>query len=324
MTHIFLLLNHTTMAIFNKQNTLKSFFLKLLIFFTIIIVADFCIGAVLKKYYRKQQSGNDYLTTYALEKTTADILIFGSSRAVNIVDPVIFEKEMNLTCYNAGRDGESIFYHYAILKSILSRYKPKMILLSFDAGNFSAGVDAYDRLSALLPFYYDHPEIQPIVELKGPFEKLKMISSIYPYNSMLLSIITGNSNYSKLKYATIKGHIPLKYQATGPLKKFDYTNEKELDTIKINTYKSFINECVIAKIPLYIICPPYNIEAIGIDHSITVAKDIASKKNITFFDFTNDLNYKEKPELFADYRHLNYKGVPIITNDIVKKIIASR
>lgn len=323
MTHIFLLLNHNTMAIFNKHNTLKSFFIKLLVFFIIIILADYSIGFILKKYYRKQQSGYDYLTTYAIEQTTADILIFGSSRAVNILDPLIFEKEMNLTCYNAGRDGEPIFYHYAILKSILRRYKPKMILLSFDAGSFSVGIDAYDRLSALLPFYYEHPEMQSVIDLKGPFEKLKMLSAIYPYNSMLLSIIYGNSNSSKIKYATIKGHIPLTYLAAGPLKKFDYTKEKELDTIKINCYKSFINECVINKIPLYIICPPYNIEAVGIDHSITIAKEIAAQKNIPFFDFTNDLKYIGNPELFADYRHLNYKGVPLITNEVVKKIEAN-
>ena len=311
------------MKLVPKKNTVKGFFIKIFIFFIIFVIVDISVGSILRKGYRKQQSGYDYLTTYAIEQTTADILIFGSSRAVNIFDPLIFEKEMHLTCYNAGRDGEPIFYHYAILKSILKRYKPKMIVLSFDAGNFSKGLDAYDRLSALLPFYAEHPEIRPVVDLKGPFEKLKMLSAIYPYNSTLLSIITGNSNYSKIKYATVKGHIPLKYLAEGPRKKFDYTNEKELDTIKISCYKSFINECATAKIPLYIVCPPYNIEAVGIDPSITVGKEIAAQKNIPFFDFTKDSSYTGKPELFADYRHLNYKGVPLITMEVVKKISAN-
>lgn len=308
------------MSIMYKNKGVQRFCIKLLVFFITVKLIDIAIGYMLKKYYFKQQSGYDYLTTYSIEQTKADILILGSSRAVNILDPTIFERKLNLTCYNAGRYGEPIFYHYAILKTVLKRYQPKIIILTFDAGNFNLSTDAYDRLSALLPYYEAHPEIRSIVELKSPFEKFKMMSAIYPYNSLLLSIINGYTYYSKIKYATIKGHIPLIKTASGPLKNFNYTNEKVLDTIKINTYKSFINECVLAHIQLYIVCPPYHIDAVGTDLSITVAKDIALQQNITFLDYSKDSFYTGKPVIFADFRHLNYKGVEIISKDIIKKI----
>ena len=55
-------------------NTLKSFFLKLFIFITIVFIADRLLGTILKKFYFKQQAGYDYLTTYVIDKTTAHLL----------------------------------------------------------------------------------------------------------------------------------------------------------------------------------------------------------------------------------------------------------
>ena len=227
-----------------KHNSVKIFILKLSAFFAVVILLDVVIGNLLKRFYLNQRSGYDFSTAYAIKKTKADMVIFGSSRAVNLFNPKIFEKETKMTCYNAGRIGEPIFYHYAVLKSILKRYKPKIILLSFDAGNFSIKQDAYDKLAVLLPYYHNHPEIRPVVNLKGPHEKVKLFSNIYPYNSLLLSMITGNSAYGKRKYNDSSGFFPIKKIFSGPVPVVDYTNEKLLDSTKIDAYRSFIFEFI--------------------------------------------------------------------------------
>lgn len=302
------------------NKTYKIFLLKLAAFFIVISLLDFGIGYVLKKHYFKQQAGYDYQATYAIDTTKADILIMGSSRAANLFNPDIFERSFSLSCFNTGRYGYPIFYHYALLKAVVKRHKPKIVILSFDAGNFSINQEAYDRLSSLLPYYSSHPEIRPVVDLKGPYEKLKMVSSIYPYNSLLLPIISGNTNYSKKKYATIKGYIPLKENITLPLMKFDYSIEKKLDTVKINIYKAFIKECIDSKIKLFIVCPPYMVDPVGVDHSINEAKKIAAEYATNFFDYSRDAFYANKPELFADYRHLNENGVGLFSKNVIEKI----
>ena len=303
-----------------NTNTLKSFFLKLLVFITIVFIADRLLGAMLKKIYFRQEAGYDYLTTYAIEKTTAEMLIFGSSRAANIFNTGIFETQMGLSCFNAGRYGEPVFYHYAVLKSVLKRYKPKMILLSFDAGNFSNNQESYDRMAVLLPYYNEHPEIREIVALKGRFEKIKLLSSIYPYNSLLLPMISGNTESSKIKYFHLNGYIPNKKIFTGELQTIDYSKETALDSIKIAAFKAFIQDCKNAKIPLYIICPPYLINSIGIDASIIEAKRIAAKNQISFLDYSRDTFFSNRPRLFEDYRHLNETGVDFFCNMIIKRI----
>ena len=304
-----------------NTNTLKSFFLKLFVFIIVVFIVDRLGGAMLKNYYFKQQAGSDYLTTYAIDKTTDDLVIFGSSRAANIFNPQIFETQMGLSCFNAGRYGEPIFYHYAVLKCILERYKPTIILLSFDAGSFNKNQESYDRMAPLLPYYKDHPVIRDIVTLKGPFEQIKLLSSIYPYNSLLLPIISGNTVYGKKFFTHLKGYIPIEETFTGEKETIDYTKETTLDSKKIATYEAFIQDCKKAKIPLYIVCPPYLINSIGTDTSIIEAKKIAVKNNTDFFDFSRDAYFTSKPQLFADFKHLNKSGVEVFCNILIKKLM---
>lgn len=53
----------------------KTFFVILIC----LICLDFIIGMGLKMMYFNQQSGLLYRTTYSIEKTTSDLVIFGSS-----------------------------------------------------------------------------------------------------------------------------------------------------------------------------------------------------------------------------------------------------
>jgi len=303
-----------------RNNSFIIFLLKLAAFFTVVFLIDFVVGNVLKKYYFSQHAGYDFQTTYSIEKTNADVLVFGSSRAVNIFNTGIFEQRLNLSCFNAGRYGQPIFYHYAILKCDLKRYTPKIVILSFDAGYFSKGQAAYDRLAVLLPYYKGHPEIRSIVLLKGPFEKIKLCSKIYPYNSLLLPIITGNSAYGNSKYSHTNGFIPMKKTFSGPLQTIDYSKEQELDSIKINTYRSFIRDCIKSNTRLYIVCPPYLINSIGTDLSLNTGKKIAQEYGINFLDYSRDGFFSKKPELFADYRHLNERGVEVFSNMVAARI----
>jgi len=302
-----------------NRNEIKSFFIKLSIFIVTVAAADIFIGGILKKAYFNQHQGYDFLTTNSIKNTTAPILVFGSSRAVNIFNPALIEEELKLPCYNVGRVGQSVFYHYGVLKSILKRYKPEKIILSFDAGNFEKDQEDYDRISSLLPYYKTIPEIEPIVDLRGPYEELKTISNIYPYNSLLLPIVSGNMQ-KKNKYQNIKGYIPIKKTIKGALPAIDFTKRKTLDAKKINIFKAFISECNLANIELHIICPPYLITGFANDLSIQTAKKIASDHNVDFIDYSNDSFFTQQPFLFADFRHLNEKGSEIFTKQVTKII----
>src|SRR5664279_77510 len=239
-----------------KKNPYLRLILKLSGLFIFVFFLDFAIGKLLGTFYFKQESGAEYRTTFSLEKTTADILVFGSSTANHNYIPDIFQKRIKMSAYDVGRDGNSIFYDFAVLKAVLKRYSPKMIILDFDEQEFIKDQADYDKLSTLLPYYKKHPEIRPIVDLKSPYEKYKLLSRIYPYNSSILTIAIGNMEFNKKRRGDFNGYVPLTDTWNEPIRDSSTFLNYAMDSIKISIFESFIKDCVASKIRLYIVCSP--------------------------------------------------------------------
>jgi hypothetical protein len=299
---------------------IKIFKRFIILAFTIFFL-DFITGSLLKIYYFKQDSGSLYRTTYSLENTTADLLIFGSSTATHNYDPEIFQNRLNLSYYNVGRDGNSIFYYDAVLKAVLKRYRPKIIICDFGAHELSKDQESYDRLSCLLPYYKTHPEIRSIVNLKSPNERYKMISNIYPYNSLIFTILVGNLEFNKTRRGDMKGFLPLTDIWNTPITDGNTFLNYQLDTNKINTYKSFIEDCITSKVQLYIICSPLYIKPNYINTSVQLGKEIAEKYHVKFFDYSKDSTFLNTHSLFADVAHLNINGAKIYSNEIADSLL---
>lgn len=303
-----------------KKESVKLLFINLMILLLLVYSFDFALGYILSNYYFKQESGIQFRSTYAIEKTRSDILIFGSSRANHHYYPDIFEREFKLSYYNVGRDGNFIFYNYAVLKAILKRYTPKIIILDFVYEEFKQDPGSYDRISSLLPYYKSHPEMRSIIELKSKFERIKLLSNIYPYNSSIFGIIAGNSGFNKNRKSDIKGYVPLNQKWNKPVY-FNHNSPKYLiDSLKLRIFESFINDCINSKVKLYVVCSPYLIKSSYPDYSVLLAKGIARNKGIIFFDYSKDTTFTAKPYLFADIAHLNDSGAILFSQKLAKDI----
>jgi len=303
-----------------KNNPLVYFFLKLIALLAMVFILDCSIGSILSYFYFIQESGMQYRTTYSIKKTTADLLIFGSSRANHHYDPSVFEKRLNLSYYNVGRDGNYIFYHSAILKGVLKRYLPKIVILDFIAGEFQQNQESYDRLSSILPYYDRHPEMRSIIELKSKFEKLKLMSNIYPYNSSMFTIAVGNTEFNKKRRGDFKGYVPLIKTWNGPIQIDSSSTKYEIDSIKVKAYESFIQDCIHSKVKLYIVCSPYFIKSNHSDYSVTLGQEIAKRNSIVFYDYSKDSIFINNSKFFADIGHLNETGAKIFSNMLIDNI----
>ncbi len=306
-----------------KKSPYKYFALKCGIFFVIVFCLDFTIGNTLRYFYFKQQSGLEYRTTYSIEKTMAAVVVFGSSKANHHYQPNIFTRELNLSFYNAGRDGNFIFYHYAVLEGILKRYSPKIIILDFTRSEFSRDQNNYDRISALLPYYRTHKEMRNIIELKDPFEKIKLVSSIYPFNSLFLTIAAGNAQFNKTRMFDNKGYIPLMNEWLRSVATDTSSATYTIDSVTMNVYKSFIADCLRSKVSLYVICSPYFIKYAHTDSSIQLAQQIAKENGVPFLDYSENSTFIDNSKLFADPSHLNDNGAKIFSYmlaDSIRKI----
>jgi hypothetical protein len=309
-----------------KQKGLPSLLLKALVFLFILFVLDFVIGTILANLYSKQKPGEIYRTTYSLDSTKADVLIFGASRANHHYVPEIFEKRLNLSCYNTGRDGQIIFYNYAVLKSVLKRYSPKIVILDFSRNEFEVERQSYDRLSALIPYYKTHPEIRHIIDLRSPFEKYKLVSKIYPYNSLIFTIFMGATfSHEERKHVNEQnGYIPLTKSCYTRLTVDTSYGTSLLDTNKINAFKSFVKDCRNSNVKLFVVLSPLLIKYLHGDPSVNVAMKIAKKYNVPVFSFINDPLFHNHLLFADDGTHLNDRGAKIFTNQVIDSMIKNQ
>ena len=272
-----------------------------------MVLADLIVGKFLRNLYFKQTSGLYYRTTYAIDSTEAEVLIFGSSRANHHYVPEIFEETLKLSCYNTGRDGNSILYNYAIFESVIKRYSPKLIILDIVPGDMSFSDYSYERLTSLLPYYKDHPEIRETVHLRGQFEKYKLISSIYPFNSSLITILIGTSELNKERKPDIKGYIPLYgiMQDTIPVRK-SFSSDK-LDKNKLQALEAIFKTCNEKGVQIVLVTSPYFAQ-IEMDYSQNLVSELCDKYQIDFLDYSKSDVFINSATSFVDFQHLNQEG----------------
>jgi hypothetical protein len=210
---------------------------------------------------------------------------------------------LNLSFYNAGRDGAYILHNYAIFRAITKRYSPDLIIFDIRPEEFEYNVREYDMLSLLLP-YSDHPEIMDVIDLKGPFEKVKRLSAIYPYNSLVFQIIMGNLEKGKERYKSENGFVPLtRVMEPETMEKEDYAGWS-MDKNKINALLDIRNICRQKKISLLVVQSPLwrtPSDCVGWTRFV-------ESNEITYLDLSGQDIFLSKPRYFSDKYHLNRQG----------------
>lgn len=305
------------------DRTYGTFLFKLVVLLMVILLVDRLIGNTLHCFYFKINHEENFRTTYVLEQTKADVLIFGSSRANHHYNVSIIKQRLNLSCFNAGRDGNFIFYHYALLKGILKRYTPKIVILDLTCEDIYREPESYDRISCLLPYHKTHPELREITGMKSRFEKIKLLSRIYPFNSYLIQIITGNLDiHDKQKNELIMlGFKPLNKKCNDPLQVLG--DSFVTDSNKIRILDSFIQECKKSNIKLVVFSSPYYMQYPSRRQYIMKIKEMTEKYDVPFWDYSQDKSFLNHREWFADMYHLNATGADKYTDLVIDKIIHS-
>ena len=303
------------------QENNKSYiiFLKrLCILLLLVIVADILLGKLLEHFYFNMKSGQTARITYAITKAKEELIIFGSSRANHNYVPGILEDSMGLSAYNAGIDGQGIPYHYSVFKSIRQRSIPKMIILDINADEFEKSGFGYDRLYVLLPYYYSHKEIQPIVNLRSKYEPIKSLSSLYRYNSFILPVVLNNA--MSRADNSVKGYVPLYNNLKLPVTPLKLEGGGELDTVKINLFRSFIKEAMSSNCKVFVFVSPVYMDHSLVTPTITTAENICKEEAVSFMNHSEVSLLKGHPEYFQDMVHLNNAGAEIYTRIISSEI----
>ena len=112
-----------------QQSDIIKFLKNILLFVILVAICDQLLGYALDSLYFSLKKGQYAQTTYSIDSTKQEVMIFGSSRALHHYASTLLSKELNKTVYNAGRDGQFIPYYCALQDAVLKRKKPEVIIL---------------------------------------------------------------------------------------------------------------------------------------------------------------------------------------------------
>ncbi len=263
--------------------------------------------------------GKSSRITYALEKTSERILFFGSSRAYTHYVPEVFEGKLRRESYNVGHDAAGMLFHNALLKGILTRYRPETIVLDFRPDELAKNARSLQMLSVLLPYYRDHPEIRTIIRLRSPAERLKLLSRIYPFNSQLLTILLAN----RIRWADDHGFVAAAGTMDRPLAGPDPAPREGLDPVAGRAFLEFLDLAQRTASPFWSSSLRSTRFRQDRPASIRTAEAICRRRNIPFFDYSRDDRFLKRPDLFHDPDHLNAEGAKLFSEILSDRILRS-
>lgn len=290
--------------------TTKAFIVKLVLFICLLIGADALIGKGLKQMYFQQQGEDFYYTTKTLDLQDSTLLILGSSRARNHYNPRIFRDSLGMSCYNAGRSGCFLVYQSAQLDLILDRYAPKVIVLEVTPYDMNPGEGDYDRLSGLLP-YQHHASWKKVMEKKSVFEPIKCLSSIYPYNSLLLKMTKNTTDRGEFRD---DGFQPLSGVWTGEYGDTNGGASDGVSEIKRDEMVHIVERCKEKNVQLIMVTSPFY-GHFTFSKTLAVTDSICKANNIPYISFLNREEFKDAT-LFSTGDHLNEKGANLFSSEM--------
>jgi len=163
---------------------MKRFVLSCLAFAALVWAADQACGAALERMLPA--------TTTDLRQgmeTHPEVAVLGSSRAEYHYAADTLQRRLGVRVYNFGRSGQaSPLFHRAVGEMLLAEHAPRLLVLEVDAATV-AGPDDLSRLSVLLPYWRRYPAVKEVVLRRSRFERVKLLSRAYPYNSLVLNMV---------------------------------------------------------------------------------------------------------------------------------------
>lgn len=288
---------------------------KVVQFFMIVLAVDMLSGILFRELQQASFERNplrfEVRAMYAIEKGDAEIAIIGASDASHSYISKEIEDSLGLTTFNYGKDGCFFIYQNCLINLMLERYTPKVII--WEIGKASLGKDELGdsrqwlSISDFYPYYDRNKYCQNVIDRKGRYQHLYMFSSLYRYNSKMLTIL--EPFIFRENVPTTKGYMPL--PNTGYIfPEFHVSKTPDgIDSWKVKLLTgtlSLLRDKNVKVVFCY--APGYGDN--GSDRTIQhkKLKEMAEEFGVTIIDNQDAPVFMSDSTLFKDARHLNDKG----------------
>lgn len=304
-----------------KPDALKRSLLSILLFIALFFVCDRLIFFVLNTGFRKTTTGTAGGMINKILQEKFDIVILGSSRAVLHYDPRVLGSKLNMSAYNAGRNGFELYYVRGVVDLILKKQKPTVAIIDIDAGSVLDAEIDLNKAAILAPFMGESKIIKSMLYSKSPLERLKYLSLSYRFNDKPFSIVKNLFIEEK----TIAGFTPDE-RVMDPEKAM----ERPLTTVEPErTMMNLLRETISqlkgegAHVVL-VLSPRWSREGRIHPNRISILREIislAQSEQVSFLTVTiENTPVFQKSKYFKDPSHLNAEGAKLFSEILAEKL----
>jgi hypothetical protein len=310
-------------------------FLSNIIFLGLILIAVFFVfDKVITAGLRKSNMViYEKVTKIFNGSINADLIINGNSKSYVQLSPKIIDSVLNLNSYNLGLDGND----FVIQKLQYDLYEqkntvPEIIIQTVD---FSTMRKADGKLYNYVRFapYLDNKQVKNTTKLYDGFTFVDYNLPLFKYSGQPLEVVDGLFSAFDVHVAPSnleKGYIQKNLTWDNSFEKFKELNKNgvkfALDKTTCDVFETYIKECKLKNIKLYLVYTPVYYEFIPYDLSRQVLFDylneLSKKYDVPFFDYSEDKLTFEK-NYFFNSQHLNKEGSELFTTKLGQDIKAS-
>jgi len=304
---------------------MKKLLIRLFLFFIPIVVAAFLLDGVLTKGIRKSQGGNIAVWDDIVEgKINSDIIILGSSRALNHFDPSILEDTLHQSAYNLGLSGHN-FKMVNCRYDVYRKYnkKPKVILLSVDLFMLEKRKDLFEY-NTIAPFLKEPIIAAATKEYIGfdfadyNFPLMRYIGYKDEISAAIKYYVKGPSAVERFR----KGYSPHIAEWNGEFdqqKKSGATFTSLIDRNSKQAFADFLQETKHQNIKVVLVYSPEYFESASFVTNRTevmnLFKKFADSYGLPYLDYSNDTLCNSK-KYFFNAEHLNVTGATLFSKTL--------
>lgn len=286
----------------------------------ILIIVSFMIVAVTvlykidKVYMFKYGDGIYPLTTfYELEEDTVDVLVLGSSRAFENINPAILWENHGIAAYDLCGSVQPMWNTYHYLREALKTQHPKLIIL--EAFRVVENREYMDE-SRIIKNNYG------LTMSMNKIESLRISTPAEKFREFFLEYVQYHNRYTDLSKRDFKEHLGLQnyefykgFGANNTIGIFDKPDvskveeETELYSKTEEYYRKVIELAQQNNIPIMVIVAPYPI-SLEDQKYFNRAESIAREYGVEFLNYNlmyDEINMNFSSDIASD-AHLNYEG----------------
>lgn len=284
----------------------------------VIIITDILVGFGCRFFINNHRlSGEFGEIDYIANKSDNDIIILGSSVALNGINPNIINDSLGLSCYNGGANGQILSYYESLLECIVKRdKKPSIIILGLRT-NELAGEGNGGRYNVFLPYYHTGmEEIDKKLESKSWEEKYLLYSNLYRYNPIWwrLFLYVFLPPEEKGKNGFTGKPVPMVYPELKNDISSPITNER------INSFLNMVHLCKKFNIQLIVFFPPMYFHYTDKTETIDYVEKYCINNGIPCYNDSQDSTFLSDSHLFYDNVHVNIVGCNKYTQIILERL----